>query len=262
MAELFAPRRDWDWLRRCAAVVRHGKAPTRDKRSRLVGADDLVRLGEELMARAEREVALPGWRRALLYRDGLLIALVAHRPLRRANVVGARIGVELVRRGELWWLLYDGTVTKTHVPIEVPVPVALMPALERYLAVWRPRLLERPLRRGVEPAGNALWVSVIGSAMGAQALYDLMVKHTRAAFGRGVSPHLVRDIAATTIAIEDPARVRMAGPVLGHRNFATTERHYIQAGTVEAARQHQAIIEDLRRRAPAADDPQERTRNH
>jgi integrase/recombinase XerD len=55
-----------------------------------------------------------------------------------------------------------------------------------------------------------------------------------------MNPHLFRDAAATTMAIADPANVRLAAPLLGHRSFTTTERYYQQACAQEA---HRAFVE-------------------
>jgi hypothetical protein len=54
------------------------------------------------------------------------------------------------------------------------------------------------------------------------------------------------DRAATPIALEDPEYVRMAATILGHASFATTERHYNQARSVEAAQHFQGAIGYLR----------------
>jgi integrase len=62
------------------------------------------------------------------------------------------------------------------------------------------------------------------------------------AFGRPINPHLFRDCLATSIAIHDPDNVRMAAALLGHRSFATTERHYNLARTLQAARSYQHVI--------------------
>ena len=74
-----------------------------------------------------------------------------------------------------------------------------------------------------------------------------VARHTRAAFGRAVNPHLFRDWAATSLAIEDPAHVRIAAQVLGHGAFSTTERHYNLARGQEAATTWHQILEGLRR---------------
>jgi hypothetical protein len=43
------------------------------------------------------------------------------------------------------------------------------------------------------------------------------------------------DRVATPIALEDPEYIRMAATIPGHASFATTERHYSQARSAEAA---------------------------
>lgn len=247
-ASLADPRRDWRWIRQLRTWVRRRHKPVRDKRPRIVGAEDLVGLGHSLMRRAEVEGERPDWRRALDFRDGLALALLALRPLRRANFVGLRLGQHLVQRGQVWWLLIDGPETKTGTPIEVPWPSGLHDALAAYLRRWRHVLLERApfCRSGLPTATDQLWISVNGRALDPQGLFDLARKRTRAAFGRGLSPHLFRDCAATSIAVEDPAHILIASQLLSHRSIATTERHYNQARSVEAARAWQATLARLR----------------
>ena len=74
------------------------------------------------------------------------------------------------------------------------------------------------------------------------ALYDRIRTRTKEHFGIAINPHLFRDAAATTLAITDPAHVRIAAPLLGHRTFATTERHYRQARAQQA---HRAFVDAL-----------------
>ena len=74
------------------------------------------------------------------------------------------------------------------------------------------------------------------------AIYLRVRQHTRDAFGVAINPHLFRHAAATTLAIADPENVRVAAPLLGHRTFTTTERHYQQAKSFEAHRQYIAAI--------------------
>ena len=74
------------------------------------------------------------------------------------------------------------------------------------------------------------------------AIYDRVRARTKEHFGVAINPHLFRDAAATTMAIADPANVRLAAPLLGHRTFATTEKYYRQARAQEA---HRAFVEAL-----------------
>jgi hypothetical protein len=61
-----------------------------------------------------------------------------------------------------------------------------------------------------------------------------------------VPPHLFRDAAATTIAIDAPRNIADAHLILGHGTPAITEKHYIQARSISAGTRHQAMLADLR----------------
>jgi len=217
-----------------------------DKRRRLQASHDLLALGRRLMQEAQTG-DLPPCRRAVLHRDGLIIALLAARPLRLKNFAALELDRHLVRAGQGWRLLISGTETKTGRPLELPFPEVLVPALEYYLAVHRPVLAARP-GRGQGQAGAALWLSLEGGPLSEGTLGYQVRQRTRAAFGRPVNPHLFRDAAATSIALEDPARVRIAAQVLGHAAFGTTERHYNLARGEEAATAWHQTIDGLRRR--------------
>ena len=78
------------------------------------------------------------------------------------------------------------------------------------------------------------------------ALYDRVTEHTTNAFGHPINPHLFRDCAATTIAIEDPEHIQSAAALLGHRSLATTQQYYNQANALDAARRMQEAILNLR----------------
>ena len=72
---------DWTWLGRIEAALRARATPSRNKRARLKPAGELEALGRRLMAKAEAILNAP-LKRAVGYRDGLMIALLARRPLR------------------------------------------------------------------------------------------------------------------------------------------------------------------------------------
>ena len=102
MAKVVGPDRDWRWMRRIESRVRARHVPARSKRDRLVGTADLLALGLQLI---ERAPALTTDRlRAMQFRDGLIIGLLAARPLRLRNLTGLELERTLVRRGEAWWI--------------------------------------------------------------------------------------------------------------------------------------------------------------
>ena len=82
--------------------------------------------------------------------------------------------------------------------------------------------------------------------MSARTIYTRVTRRTAKVFGRSVNPHLFRDAAATTLALEDPEHVRVAAQVLGHSTFATTERFYRMSKIAEAVRVYDDVLEALR----------------
>ena len=83
VAAVMDPSRDWRWLNRIYSQIQARHRPARPKRPRLVSSLELFELGTGLMARAEREHTKCAG--AITYRDGLIIALLAARPLRLRN---------------------------------------------------------------------------------------------------------------------------------------------------------------------------------
>ena len=242
-AMVMAPDDDWAWINRIASRVRSRHKPARPKRPRLVGAGELFDLGLDLMAGAEKENTMR--RCATSYRDGLIVAVLAARPLRLRNLAGFMLDRTLVSRGDGWWIQISAAETKNREPIELPWPDTLVLALETYLAQYRP-VLARMRGRWSRPSGGALWLSTDGSPMTRMAIYDRIIARTRNGLHRPINPHLFRDCAATSIAIEDPAHVGVATRLLGHRTRGTTERYYNQARSIEAARRHQELMIGIR----------------
>ena len=239
VAVVMDPARDWSWLNRIYARVRVRHRPARPKRPRLVAVDELHQLGIALMARAERQST--ACRRAMTYRDGLIVALLAMRQLRLRNLAGLVLDRTLIRRGTQWWIEFPASETKTKDPIELPWPEDLAAALDTYLARHR-GVLARLHRGSARPPGAALWISRKGSPMSRNALYDCITMHTRDGLGHPVNPHLFRDCAATNIAIDDPDHIGIVWRLLGHRTPATTEKYYNLAGAVEASRRFQNAL--------------------
>jgi site-specific recombinase XerD len=151
------------------------------------------------------------------------------------------MGRNLIDRSQTLLIIFDESETKTHAPIEVEWPECLIDPLEEYLTTHRP-LLESKHGRWYKPADDFLWLSQDGSPLTQMAIYDRIRERTKVKFGTALNPHLFRDAAATTMAIADPAHVRLAAPLLGHRTFTTTEKYYQQAKTYEA---HQAYMKAL-----------------
>lgn len=243
------PNQDFGWLLPIVARVRRLPAHAHDKRSRLVAFDELFAYGLDLMERAEHDCDLSLPQRACGYRDGLMLALLAARPLRRGNFSRIEIGRHLVRRGDDYWLCFAAYEVKNRIELEMPIPTILVPCLERYLSQHRPVLCagaDRLHGSRLHPAGNYLWVTSYHSAMSPGSVYGRITALTKAKFGRCVNPHLFRDSAATSVAIDDPAHVYITKSILGHTTLRMSEKYYNQATSLEATRRYQQHIQERR----------------
>jgi integrase len=224
-------------IRRLKPTVSHAQ-----KRERLQEPAVLEKLGRDLMEAARQNRAQSDRKNAALFRDGLQIALLASRPLRKGNFASMEIPLHLYRDRQTsrWRLRFEEGETKNYDVIDESFPSALVDELEEYLAVYR------PLLAGLRYAGTRLWVSYRFGPQAPHSIQLAIVGHTARAFGLPVNPHLFRDCVATAIAIDDPEHVRVSAAVLGHRSFGTTERHYNLSRTLDAARTVSTVIDRKR----------------
>ncbi|MBK6599918.1 MAG: site-specific integrase [Proteobacteria bacterium] len=238
-----APDADWTWLRQWQYRYEKAAVP-REKRHKMVHPSRLIELGRALMDGADAR--LQKIDRACQYRDGLLIALLAYRPLRRRSLAELRLTTHLRPIGSGYVLALQNENTKAGLAHEFPVPEPLVPYLTRYLECYR-------LLFPHQDHEDALWLSAKGGALTDGAIYLRVCRRTRTAFGTAIHPHLFRDIAATTIAREAPESLAVARDLLTHADVETTLRHYTQARTIDAARQYAAAIDRFRHGAKAAE---------
>ena len=211
-------------------------------KSHIKSADELVDLGLRLIASATDPANLE---HALAFRDGLIVAFLALHPVRRRNLVNFELGKNLLRQGPGFMVSFEGSETKNGAPLELPLADVLVEPMNQYMDIWRPILMARH-GRWKRPVNASVWVSSDGSPLGQEGMSGRIELRTREAFGKAINPHAFRDASATTLTIADPARVRSAAPLLGHRSLATTEKHYIQATGLEAQRTYLEVLNAAR----------------
>ncbi len=242
---VMAPDNEFPYLRRARARLKARGRPVRFKRAQIRPSHDLLQLGLDLIRHAEHgEGARPLWR-AALYRDGLMILMLTCRPLRRGNLAGLRLGRHMVKRDKSYILLLEESETKNHRPFEQSLPEALTPAIERYLAQYRPLLLG-------QGKDDHLWISWRGVPLAETGVYACVMGRTRAAFGIGIPPHRFRDCAVTSLGETDPDLVWLAPALLHHADRRIAETHYDQARDTAAVGLWQRHLQDRRRSARAA----------
>ena len=236
---VMAPEADLEFLRKAARRKAALARPSRNKASKIVHPRQILELGIQLMDKAEAfpESAI---KRACRYRDGLLLAVVAVRPIRLGNLASICEDRHLIHDRRSYRLQFEGNETKNHRPIDRWLPAELTPYVDRYLSLHRPVLLNGR-------QDDALWISYQGGRLGERSIYELVCDMTEAKFGVRINPHLIRDCYVTTIAWFDPKHIRAASAVLAHFDPHTAERSYNQADMVSALGQYQDDIQARRR---------------
>lgn len=243
---VIAPHGDWGWLGTIYRNLKRAQVPVREKHTRLVEAAALFELGLQLLRDAEQQLSANRHATLLQARDGLIIALLAARPLRIRNLTAIEIGRHLTRDGDLYRLAFTQEETKVGRRIDVCCPAELTPYIDRYLEFYRPELIARGKK---SPDNPSLWINLSGGTMGEGAIRRQIENRTKEAFGRPINPHLFRDCAATSIAVHDPEHVRIASVILGHARVSTTDKHYNQAQMLSASRTYNREIVSLRNKA-------------
>jgi integrase/recombinase XerD len=249
MLEVLAPEADHAWLRRLARRLQTRMRPEVDRARRLVPVSRLYQEGLAMMQEALAEPVLvrharPANRllvREVLFRDGLILALLAACPLRRRTFVALEPGRHLVRHSDRYWLQLEPGDLKNGTDMTVPLPLSLTPWLDHYLALVRPKLLQGR-------NSPKLWVSRQGTPMTCNSLGLRVEKVTSRRLGRRLGMHLFRHCAATSLALEAPEHVRQIPALLGHRRLATSERYYNLAEGSTAAASYQDGLLALRHR--------------
>jgi integrase/recombinase XerD len=241
----FAPTADWAWLSRLATRLKLKARPSRDKRHAMQHTAVLFAFGKELMdirdARGRGDVAA-----AQRYMAGLMIALLAARPLRVRNFQAITIGTSLAWDGARYWLVFGSKETKTGRPINEPFPDDLVPYLENYLRIWRPILVRQCDKFGGDPTHRRLWVGRAGAPLKESAFRDTIKRYTRKRFGTALWPHLFRDCLLTSLADDQPDLMAIGPALLGHASVETGEKHYNQGRMKDAGRRFAGAIADLR----------------
>ena len=234
VAACLAPERDWRWLKRVARRL-DLRAKPRDKRHEVVEIRALFELGLHLMDEAGKTDNLTSLGRALLYRDGLVVALLAANPLRRANIAALEIGKTLVKDGTTWSLEIPAEQTKERRLHLAVLPDWSVLCIDRYVHYYR------PLLPNAETTGR-LWLGRSGRPLGESGLYDLVRRRTGAAFGKRINLHLFRSCLITSTAVHHGAQMGLAMTVLRHQSSKVTERHYNQAKMIDAVRAYQEML--------------------
>ena len=243
-ARVMDPEKDWRWLLNAVKKLRSKARPVRNKLKRLQPAQKLELLGRKLMEEARSNPKLTLYKRALMFRDGLMIATLIQRPLRLSNFAALDIGGRLTLFSKSAILSFPGKELKGKRDLEVPFPPKYLGTLKTYLETYRPYLLSLKHEDAPDHT-NGLWVSNEGRQLSEASLRNAIKKRTAKEFGQDLTPHLFRDSSVTTLVRDAPESALLTKSILGHTTIETTNKHYNQAQMIDASRRHASLMERL-----------------
>ncbi len=232
--------------RRVHQNLRRRAKPSRDRRESLVAPSQLYWAGIDRMER-HRSMSIKDPSAAIMFSDGLMMAMLAAKPVRRRNFFRTRIGVHLRKSSNgIYEWKFEAHETKTREPICAALPHTLTPYLDFWIETVRPVLLGNR-------QGHALWLTTTGSNMAIDTGYGRFCRATHEELGVRVNPHMVRSIVATGVAIEMPDAVGITPMLLDHRSDQISRQYYNLADQLSASARYLEQLEKLRIRTGASD---------
>lgn len=232
---VMCPGTDQSALYRLARRLEAVAKPSRNRMIRHVPTQRLINLGFDLMRRAETEPVRNAPWQATRYRDGLTIALLALRPIRRGLFVLMELEKHVVIQGDTVTIRFTADETKNGDPNVLPWPEILVPALLTYLEEYRPMLLR-------SSQSDRIWITHEGRPLTEDGFYGQLRKVMRRELGIEFSPHDFRHALATTMISHHPSNVPHAAALLQHRSVETTIRHYDHSDAELARKRYISIL--------------------
>jgi integrase len=241
MAQLLDPHRDFSWLVEIENDLAAAMQP-QPKFGRFVYSHVLIKVGTDLMTKAEAAMHRSALARARQFRNGLMVAMLGYHPLRPKNFAALELGLTFRLEFGSWWIVLPRSQTKEKRADERIVDSRLIPWIDRYLEVHRPVLARRL------EASKALWLSSNnGRPLTICGVEDVISNTTLAAVGIRVSPHLFRTAAVSTAAVYAGNNPHLGSALLHHRDPRIREKHYNRASCLSATQSYSALVRALRK---------------
>jgi integrase len=237
MTQLIGPKQNLPWLIEIERELFSQMRP-RSKWDRVVLIEVIIEAGLTLISEAEIAKTLTKLTRARMVRNGLMLALLAHYPIRLKNFAALEIGRSIVKNDDdTWWIILTAAETKEKRADERPIEDYIGDAIDNYLHTHRPILA-----RG-KNATNALWLAETGEPMAECYVRELITETTRSTLGVPVNPHMFRTAAATTAALYAGDNPHLASAILHHTHPL---ENYNRASCISAGRALRDVVERLR----------------
>ena len=240
ITQLIASKRDLGWLMEIERELLSAMRP-KSKFDRIVLAEVTIEAGLTLIAEAETAKTMTALSRARIARNGLMIALLAHYPIRLKNFAALSIGRSLVKIDNVWWIVLTAAETKEKKADERPIEDYLGDLIEKYLETYR-----AVLARGKD-AGSALWLAETGKPMAECFVREVITETTRTTLDVAINPHMFRAAGATTAAIHAGDKPHLGSAILHHSHNVVTQENYNRASGISASRAYGRLTRKFRK---------------
>jgi len=233
------PAADLSVLRHLLVRLEAVAEPVRDKRLLVVSPVVLLKAAiSEMRRQSKALLQKPSRHTAERFRDALIVMFLATRPVRLANCASIELDRHLVKIDDIYWCRFSAEEVKDGQRLDFPLPRAITPWLDHYLAEHRPLLL-----RG--KSSSRLWISIRSTPMADNTIYCRVTHFTKQFVGHAVNPHLFRDCVTTFIANVAPEEIWIVREILGHSSLRMSEEHYNHAGRVIAQNRYHSALAQL-----------------
>jgi integrase len=239
ITQFIAPKRNLGWLIDIERELFSAMRP-KSKWGRVVLAEIIIEAGLSLMNEAEIAKKMPKLTRARLFRNGLMIALLAHYPIRLKNYAALSIGRSFVKIDKVWWIILTAAETKEKKADERPIEDYLGDLIDKYIETYRPILA-----RGKDP-GSALWLAMDGKPMAECYVREVITETTRATLGVPINPHMFRATGVTTAAIYAGDKPHLGSAILHHSHPVVTQENYNRASCISASKKYGSLTRQFR----------------
>jgi hypothetical protein len=191
----------------------------------------VVNLPQDLMSKARSQRLSAPHRAAVTAQLAVAIAILTVAPVRLANLVAIRLGLNLIKPGgpdSNYWLTFPDYDVKNRVTLEYPLEQYVTRMIDKYVHDFRAIVLH---------GRNDDWLFP-GQRGGAKAsnLFSGQIKNRiYQTTGLRMTVHQFRHAAGALILQSRPGEYELVRRLLGHRNVQTTINAYIGLENIRAS---------------------------